>query len=187
MFRFLHWRSLFRRKTFEREMADEFVFHLQARTEDLIRSGLSLQEAERRARLEFGGKEHYRAECRESHRLDWLDELVRNSRHTWRNMRKAPAFSLIAIGSLSLGLTAVGLMFAVVNTVLLRPLPFAESDRIVTISQKIPFLSSSPTVVTADEFQLWEQTGLFESVALLDTAAYTLDRQGHPERLYGRA
>ncbi len=185
MLRFLHWRSVFRRRTFESEMADEFAFHLQARTEDLIRSGLSPQEAERRARLEFGGKERYRAECRESHRVDWLDELVRNSRHAWRNLRKAPAFSLIAIGSLALGLTAVGLMFAVVNTVLLRPLPFAKSDRIVTISQKIPLLSSSPAVVTADEFQLWEQAGLFESAALIDTAAYTLDREGHPERIYG--
>ncbi|HEY6987199.1 MAG TPA: ABC transporter permease [Bryobacteraceae bacterium] len=185
MLRFLHWRSVFRRKTFEREMADEFAFHLQARTEDLIRSGLSPREAERHARLEFGGKERYRAECRESHRVDWLDELVRNNRYAWRNLRKAPAFSLIAIGSLALGLTTVGLMFAVVNTVLLRPLPFAESDRIVTISQKVPLLSSSPTVVTADEFQLWEQTGLFESAALLDTAAYTLDRRGHPERIYG--
>ena len=159
MFRFLYWRSVFRHKTFEREMPDEFAFHLQARTEDLIRSGVSPQEAAPRARLEFGGRERYRAECRESHRVDWLDELVRNSRHAWRSLRKPPVFSLIAIGSLALGLTAVGLMFAVVNTVLLRPLPFAESDRIVTISQKIPFLASSPTVVTADEFRRWEQAG----------------------------
>ncbi|HZQ53157.1 MAG TPA: permease prefix domain 1-containing protein [Bryobacteraceae bacterium] len=49
MFRFLHWRSLFRRESFEREMADEFAFHVQARTEELIRSGLSPREAERRA------------------------------------------------------------------------------------------------------------------------------------------
>ena len=60
-------------------MVDEFAFHLQARTEDLIRSGLSPREAARRARLEFGGKERYRAECRESHRVDWMDELVRNT------------------------------------------------------------------------------------------------------------
>ena len=79
----------------------------------------------------------------------------------------------------------MGVTFAVVDTILLRPLPFAESDRIVTISQKIPFLGSSPTVVTADEFQRWQQTGLFESAALIDTAQYTLDRQGHPERIYG--
>jgi ABC-type lipoprotein release transport system permease subunit len=74
-------------------------------------------------------------------------------------------------------LAAVGVMFAVVNTVLLRPLPFAKSDRIVTISQKIPLLSSSPAVVTADEFQRWQQAGLFESAAPIDPAAYPLDRQ----------
>ena len=73
MLRLLRWRSLFRRDKFEGEMADEFAFHMQARTEDLIHSGLSSQEAERRARLEFGGRERYLAECRESHGVHWLD------------------------------------------------------------------------------------------------------------------
>lgn len=185
MFRLLHWRSIFRRKKFEGEMADEFAFHLQARTQDLIRSGLSPQEAARRARVEFGGKERYRMECRESHRIAWLDELGRNSRHALRNLRKAPAFSLIAILSLALGLAAVGVMFAVVDTILLRPLPFAESGRIVTISQKVPFLRSSPTVVTADEFQRWQRSGLFQSAALIDTSAYTFEENGRSERIYG--
>lgn len=79
----------------------------------------------------------------------------------------------------------MGVTFAVVDTVLLRRLPFAQSDRIVTLSQKIPFLGSSPTVVTADEFQGWEKSGLFESAALLDTAEYTLKGRGPPERIYG--
>ena len=185
MFRFLRWRSVFRRTKFEGEMADELAFHLQSRTEHLIRSGLSPEEAERRARLEFGGQERYRAECRESHRGHWLDEMTRNTRYALRSLRKAPVFALTGIGSLALGLAAVGVTFAIVDTILLRPLPFAQSDRIVTISQKIPFLGSSPTVVTADEFQRWQRTGLFDSAALVDTAQYTLDRQGHPERIYG--
>ena len=166
-------------------MADEVAFHLQSRTEDLIRTGLSPREAERRARLEFGGRERYRAECRDSHRVHWLDEMARNTRCALRNLRKAPIFALTGIASLALGLAAVGVTFAVVDTILLRPLPFAQSEHIVTISQKIPFLGSSPTVVTADEFQRWQQTGLFDSAALIDTAQYTLDRQGHPERIYG--
>lgn len=185
MFRFLRWRSLFRRKEFESEMADEFAFHLQARTEDLIRSGLSREEAKRTARLEFGGKERYRAECRESHRVHWLDEFSRNARYALRNLVKAPVFSLTGIVSLALGLTAVGVTFAIVDTVLLRPLPFKQSNRIVTISQKIPIFGSSPTVVTAHEFQRWQQSGLFESAALINTAAYTLEHGDRPERIYG--
>ncbi|MBV9404400.1 MAG: ABC transporter permease [Acidobacteriaceae bacterium] len=166
-------------------MAEEFAFHLRARTEDLVRSGISSREAERRARLEFGGKEHYRIACRESHRVNWLDEVARNSRYALRGMLQAPLFSFMGIVSLALGLAAVGTTFAVVNTVLLRPLPFADSERIVTISQKVPVLGSSPSVVTAEEFQRWQQTGLFDSAALIDTAAYTLERRGQPERIYG--
>jgi putative ABC transport system permease protein len=187
MLRFLHWRSLFRRQKFEEEMANEFAFHLQARTEDLMRSGIALQEAERRARLEFGGKQRYRAECRESHRVHWLDEMTRNLTYALRNLRKAPLFALAEIIPLALGLAAVGVTFAVVNTVLLRPLPFSKSDRIVTISQKIPLLSAAPTAVTADEFQRWQRSGLFESAALIDTAEYTLQDQERPERIYGAA
>ncbi len=178
MSRLLQWRSLFRRKRFEGDMADEFAFHLQARTGDLIRSGLSPDEAERRARVEFGGKERYRAECRESHRVHWLDEAARSIRYALRNLRKSAAFSVVGIASLALGLAAVGVTFAVVDTVLLRPLPFADSDRIVTISQKVPILSTSPTVVTAGEFQSWQQSGLFDSAALVDTAEYTLEDHG---------
>ena len=88
MFRFLHWRSVLRRRKFEDEMADELAFHLQSRTKDLIRTGLSPQQAERRARLEFGGQERYRAECRDSHRVHWIDEMARDTRHAFRTLLK---------------------------------------------------------------------------------------------------
>jgi predicted permease len=185
MLRLLRWRSVFRRNKFESDMSDEFAFHLKARTEDLIRSGLSSQEAERRARLEFGGNPRYQAECRESHRVHWVDEVARNTRYALRSLVKAPLSSLTGILSLALGLAAVGITFAVVDTVLLRPLPFAQSDRVVTISQLVPLFGSSPTVVTPGEFLAWERSGVFESAALIDTAAYTLEREGRPERIYG--
>jgi putative ABC transport system permease protein len=106
-------------------------------------------------------------------------------RAVFRSLFASPGYSTTAIATLALGLAAVGVTFAVVDTVLLRPLPFAKSDRIVTISQKIPLLSSSPTVVTTDEFLGWQKSGLFESAALMDTAEYTLEGHGHPERIYG--
>lgn len=185
MWRFVNWRSLFRRGSFERDMADEFAFHLQARRADLMHSGLSAEEAGRQARLEFGGRERYRAECRESHRVLWLDELHRNFKYALRNLHKAPAFSITAVLSLALGLAAISITFALVDTVLLRPLPFAHSDRIVTMTQKVPTFGSSPTVVTVDEFLRWKKSGLFESAALIDTAQYTLEDRGRPERIYG--
>jgi len=185
MFRFLKWRSAWRRKNFEGDMADEFAFHVQARTEDLIRRGVSPDEAQRRARVEFGARPRYQAECRESHRVHWVDEITRNGRYALRNLMKAPLFSLTGILSLAVGLAAVGIMFTVVDTVLLRALPFAHSERIVTISQRVPLFGSSPTVVTPGEFQAWQRSGVFECSALVDTASYTLEEQGRPERIYG--
>ena len=141
---FLHWRSLFRRRRFEAEMSDEIAFHLEARTADLVRSGLPPAEAERQARLEFGARERYRAECRESHRIDWADEIRRNLKLSLRSIRHGPLFSFTTIASLALGLAAVAITFTVVDTILLRPLPFAQSGRIVSLSQLVPFLVPVP-------------------------------------------
>jgi putative ABC transport system permease protein len=101
-------------------------------------------------------------------------------RALFRPLLASPGYSAMAILTLALGLAAVGLTFAVVDAVLLQPLPFAKSDRVVTISQKIPLFGSSPTVVTADEFLGWQKPGLFESAALMDAAEYTLEGRGHP-------
>lgn len=102
-----------------------------------------------------------------------------------RPLLRSPGYSAMVSVTLALSLAALNVTFAVVDTVLLRPLPFANSDRMVNISQMIPFFGSSPTVVTADEFQGWQKSGLFESAALMDTAEYTLEGVGHPERIYG--
>ena len=72
MLRFLHWKSLFRRKQFESGMAEEFAFHQEARRHDLIRQGLSPEEACRRVALEFGAVQRYSEECRQAHRLRGL-------------------------------------------------------------------------------------------------------------------
>lgn len=106
-------------------------------------------------------------------------------RALFRPFLVSPGYSAVAIITLALGMAALSLMFAVVDTVLLRPLPFAKSDKVVNISQKIPLFGSSPTVVTADEFQDWQSSGLFQSAALMDTAEYTLEGGQHPERIYG--
>ena len=104
---------------------------------------------------------------------------------TRRFLQANRSYAVTVVGTLALGLAAVGLMFAVVYTVLLRPLPFRKPDRVMTISQKIPAFGSSPAPSTAEEFQNWQRSGLFESAALLDTAEYTLEWAGHPERIYG--
>ncbi len=106
-------------------------------------------------------------------------------RRLFRNFLINRWYSGIAVVTLALGLTAVSLTFTLVNTVVLRPLPFAHGERIVAVSQIVPALSSGPTVSTVGEFQQWQKSGLFDYAAALDTAEYTLEGQGRPERIYG--
>jgi predicted permease len=140
MFRRL--RSLFRvlksRRDFEDDMADELRFHVEQYANDLIRSGVSRDEAYRRARLELGGLNTVKGNCREARGLHALDEIGRNLRYSARLLRKAPAFTVTALLTLALCLGANLTIFAVIDAILVRPLPFPEADRLVTVFNTYP-------------------------------------------------
>ena len=180
-------RGSFGRGRSDEDFSNELESHLQMHIDDNLRAGMPLAEARRQARMKLGGVEQTKQAYREGQRLAWLEHFFQDIRLGARNLRRNPGFTVVAVLTLALGLAAVGMTFAVVETVLLRPLPFANSDRIVTVSQKVPFFGSSPTVVTAGEFQAWKTSGLFESAALMDTAEYTLQGPRHPEQIYGAA
>src|SRR6516225_5050866 len=100
--------------------------------------------------------------------------LLSDLRHAFRNLSVSRGFALTAVLTLALGLAAVSTIFAVVETVLLRPLDFPQSDRIFAISQNLPVLGAGPSVVNLGEFQRCEKSGLFEHAAALETTEYTL-------------
>src|SRR5882672_9656786 len=135
-------RSLFRafthRRDFEDGMTEELSFHIEQYTEELIQSGLSPSEAARRARIEFGGLNSIEGDCREARGLHLFDELGRQFRYAWRMLRKTPGFTITALLTLAVCLGANLTIFAVINSVLLRPLPFPEPDRLMTIFNTYP-------------------------------------------------
>lgn len=131
----------FSRRQVERDVDEELRFHLDMKTEELIRAGVSPERARQEARRSFGDLEYTRRYCRDQtarrERGFWLRELwfdaARDLAHAWRHLRRNPAHSVVAVCVLALGIGASVAVFSVVNGVLLRPLPYQESDRLVRI------------------------------------------------------
>jgi predicted permease len=132
------WRVLKSRRSFEDGMTEELRFHIEQYAEDLVRSGVSRQEAARRARIEFGSLNGVQEDCREARGLHLFDELLRELRYAARLLRKTPGFTATAVGTLAVCLGANLTIFAVIDSVLLRPLPFPDADHLVTVFNTYP-------------------------------------------------
>ncbi len=129
---------LFGRGDFEAGMTQELRFHLEQYTADLIRSGISPEEAARRARLEFGGLNSVRGECREARGLWFFDELRREIKQAARVLRKTPGLTATALLTLTICIGANLTIFAAIDSILLRPLPFPQAERLVTLFNTYP-------------------------------------------------
>ncbi|MBA3297366.1 MAG: ABC transporter permease [Acidobacteria bacterium] len=131
-------RALVGRRRFEDGIADEVRFHIEQFTQDLIASGVAPADAARQARIEFGNINNVTVDCREARGLRLVDELCQNVRFAVRMLRRTPTFTAGTLATLALCLGSTLTIFAVVDSVLLRPLPFPASDDLVSVFNTYP-------------------------------------------------
>src|SRR5215469_18758616 len=126
---------LLHRDDLDQSLNEEIQFHIGQRARDLAGSGMTPQEAERRARIEFGSAETYKEQCREIRRFNGLHTFLADIRFGLRMLRRSPGFSILAILCLTLGIGATTSVFSWIEGILLRPYPLvAAQDRMVAIA-----------------------------------------------------
>jgi putative ABC transport system permease protein len=165
-------------------MEEELQSHVQLRADALERGGLQRAEAERRARIEFGSHVQFKEECREAMAGNAVDQAIQDVRFSFRALRKAPGFSLVAVITLALGIGATVATFSVVNTVLLRPFAFSHPEKLLWIySQR----SDNPrTNFSLPEYcDYRDQATSFDGLAGVASFNPSFADSGPPERVQG--
>lgn len=158
--------SFFRKDQLDQELNEEMASHLQMAVEENMRRHMSAEEARRQALVRFGGVQQALERHRESRGLPWLDVLIQDLRFTFRTLRRDSGFTIVAVLILTLGIGANIAVFSVVNTILLRPLPFRDPQQLVRIVQKNPKAGESSRTYTADATQDFQQQNhSFQSVS----------------------
>jgi putative ABC transport system permease protein len=119
----------------ESEMDAELRFHIEAFGEDLARSGVPREEAMRRARIEFGGVERAKEECREARGISFIDSLLQDLRFGLRMLRKNPGYTAVAVLTLGIGIGANAAIFSMAQGLLLKPLALPHEERLVAVGE----------------------------------------------------
>src|SRR5438034_5592162 len=151
----------------EDDIDKELQFHGDQRVADYSASGLTPAEARRRVTLEFGGVTQTKEAIRDGDSWRVVDNLLRDLRFAVRSLRRTPVFALTAALVLGLGIGANTTVFTIVNTLLLRPLPFDRAGDIVQVRRRTPSGSSS-SFPMHDYLALTTQRGALSALGILD-------------------
>lgn len=175
-------RTLFHGPRLEHDLDEELASWVEQVAAEKIRSGLSPARARREARLELGGVEQVRIRVREARAGAWLQATFEDARYALRKLRLSPGFTAVAVLVLAVGVGATTALFSTLSTVLMRELPFAEPERLVSASKT---LGGEPagSVSRLDYFDYRESASSFESLAAMAsvTTTHTITGSDRPQ------
>lgn len=175
-------RALFQKERVDRELDEELGVYLEMAAEEKMKAGLSRRNALRAVRLERGSLELAKEVVRSGSWECFLETSWQDLRFAGRILRKSPGFTIVAVLTLALGIGTTTAMFSIVDTVVLRPLSYADSDRLVMIDEWTPSFGAIP--VSGLHFQEWRRTATsFDQIALIGGGDVNVTDSGAPERL----
>jgi len=175
----LRLRSFFRWAQADQELEDELRDHLERRTDEYIAGGMTHEEAHRRARLDLGGVEKVKEECRDARKVNWIQDLIQDLRYGVRMLLKNPGFSGVAVVVLGLGIGVNTTVFTALDATAFRPLPVREPDHIVRVIRWIP-QGYGGTLFSSPEYVYYRDHNEVFSGLAADSCCYNVVYGGQP-------
>jgi len=179
----MNWRRFFRRASWDRDRAEELRSYLEIETDENIARGMSLDAARRAAHLKLGNTVRIREEIYRMNTISPLDTLGRDLRLALRGMRRRPGFTLAVVLTLALGIGANTAIFAVVDGILIKPLPYPDAGELVSIEHVAPGLGVPELRMSPSQYFTYREEGrVFRYIGLYADGGRTITGIGEPEQ-----
>ncbi len=170
---FLRCRAIFQRHRVEDELEEEVQAHLELQTRKHVAAGMTIQEAQAKARREFGAIALAKERCRDERRTGFVDHFRQDFRYAVRSLRRDVVLTLVALFTLAICIGANTTVFSIVNSVMLRPLPYPSPERLYWLGERMG-RNRAETTIGADYYSIREQNRVFEDVAAYGTRTLNL-------------
>lgn len=170
----------------ERDLDDEIGSYQDLLAREKMSAGMSDADARRAARLESGGNDTVKEAVRDARAGQWAEQVARDVRYAFRSLRRSPGFSVFTLLTFGIAIGGLTIIFSLVNAVLLKPLAYPDSDRLVMVLEVDSANPVGGYPVSAPNYLDWRrQNDVFQGMALFEYLGFNLAGDGEPEAVGG--